>query len=125
MRTIGVLMLALPTLTAYQPPAAGAVPQSPRPIDPQRLEFLWADLASTDPIQALAALLAMADKPEPAVQWLETHLRPVRGDQPQINRWIADLDSPHFTARARASEELERVVDIAAPQLRKALQEKP
>src|SRR5271166_4126705 len=106
MRTIGVLMLALPTLTAYQPPAVGAVPQAPRTIDPQRLENLWADLASTDPIQALAALLAMADKPEPAVQLLKTRLKPVRGDQAQISRWIADLDSPHFTARARASDEL-------------------
>jgi hypothetical protein len=127
MRPISVSMLAatLLGLTAHLSAALGAVPRPPRAVDPLRLEGWWADLTSTDPIQALAALRALAGQPESAVHLLKNRLKPVRADRARIDRWIADLDSPHFAARIRASEELELVVDLAAPQLRKALENQP
>src|SRR5262249_24167151 len=105
--------------------AAGEAPRAREAAGPQRLEGLWAELASTDPSQALAALLALAEEPEASVNLLKTRLKPIRASRALIDQWIADLSSPQFGARTRASAELERVVDIAAPQMRKALEDGP
>jgi hypothetical protein len=119
-------MLAVMLLGLTRSLAADAAPPSSADAETQqRLEGCWAELAGSDPIQALAALLTMADEPEAAVKLVAARVKPVRANPKQIDLWIADLDSPHFAARTRASAELEWIVDFAQPQLRKALENQP
>src|SRR5207249_520396 len=46
-------------------------------------------------------------------------------DADQLTRLIADLDSPRFTARAKAVADLERLGELAEPDLRRALARQP
>ena len=46
-------------------------------------------------------------------------------DPSRIEEWIADLDSPYFTGRDRATRELQRHVEDAEPALRRVLATNP
>jgi HEAT repeat protein len=60
------------------------------------------------------------------VPLLQERLRPiVRPNPDQVARLISDLDSATFAVREKAADELEKMEELAAPHLRKALASEP
>jgi RNA polymerase sigma factor (sigma-70 family) len=101
-------------------------PKAPdRPADklrPEQLESLWSDLRAADAVKAYRAVCALAATPEQGVGFLKRRLEPVAAaDSRQVARLLADLDGADFAARERATRELEKLGERAAPQLRVAL----
>ncbi len=98
---------------------------SSRAVRPAVMESLWTDLAGSDGVRAYRAVWTMAAGRQ-AVPFLAQRLRPVLPvAQERLTRLIADLDSDRFETRRRASKELEAMVELAEPALRKALAGKP
>jgi hypothetical protein len=86
---------------------------------------LWIDLGSADGRRAGRAVWALVAAPQVAVPLMEQRLRPVRpvADE-QVRKWIADLESERFAVRNRATEELEKLRELAEPALRAAKEER-
>jgi hypothetical protein len=88
----------------------------------QGLEKLWADLGSSDPVTAERVMVQLAAKPAQTVPFLREHVRPVSAPDPcRVAQWLSDLDSDAFATRERATEELEKLSEVAEPALNKAL----
>jgi WD40 repeat protein len=85
------------------------------------LEALWQDLERPDAVRGQEAVRRMIADPGGAVAFLGQMLRP--GEEPlrHVAQFIADLDSPRFPVRSRATRELERLGRLAVPALRRAL----
>ncbi len=95
-------------------------------IAAKELEGLWNDLAGADPVSAFRAMAALAAVPGQAVPFVRDRLQqPPAVDIARVNRLIAELDHDEFSVRQKASAELEKVVHLAAPLLRKALEAGP
>jgi hypothetical protein len=85
----------------------------------------WADLAA-DPVKALAARWALAETPEQSLPLLKERLAPARETEPaRLRRLLADLDSPTFEVREKATQILEDSIEVDAPALRRALEQSP
>src|SRR5262249_31443937 len=88
---------------------------------PEEIERLWTELGTEDSIPAFRSMWKMAAAPRPSVSFLAEHLQP---DKPvkdaRLKRLIAELDNEEFTIRARATEELEELGELAETALRKA-----
>src|SRR5205085_1660922 len=83
-------------------------------------------LAAKDAARAFRGLHRLAAAPEQAVALLKERLRPMKAaDAEAVRRWIADLASEKFVVRQKASQELEKLADLAASALRKALADCP
>lgn len=92
---------------------------------PRELKKRWIDLAGVGP-QAVQALWDLVASPEQAVPLLRQRVKPAESaDAQRVERLIRDLDSDDFQTRAKATEELEKIVNGAEPMLRKKLAEKP
>jgi hypothetical protein len=82
----------------------------------------WDDLASPDAVRAYRAIWALAGAPKETVPLLKAHLRPIpKVEAGKIARWIEALDDNRFVERDGATRELEKLADLAVPDLRKAL----
>jgi hypothetical protein len=85
------------------------VPPAPVPTDPKadarKLESLWADLLSTDPIVHARAVFALIDHPK-ATDFLTAKLPPVKASADQLKTWLTDLNSDDENVRTAAFEEL-------------------
>jgi RNA polymerase sigma factor (sigma-70 family) len=93
---------------------------------PASLEAEWTDLTGDDAVKVHKAVWALAADPKRALPLLRTVLKPVAaGDEKRIARLIKDLDDDEFETREKASAELARVGEPAAPALRKALEGTP
>jgi WD40 repeat protein len=91
-----------------------------------RLKELWEALNGSDAEKAARAALALAARPEEAVELLKKELAAVpRTDPARVERLVADLDSDEFAAREAAERELRRLGPAAQPALRKALEAGP
>jgi hypothetical protein len=100
------------------------VPESHRPT--KQWQGLWDRLAGKDAADARLALWEMVRVPGKSVESLRSRLRPVATvSQERIRKLIDDLDSDRFTERQRASQDLERLGEVATPLLRKALEGRP
>jgi WD40 repeat protein len=98
----------------------------PDPIQgPKALEELWADLASEDAVAANRAIATLAASPDQAVPFLRERLKDVRAVLRDIPQRVAELGSDRFAPREKASAELERVLELAEPALRRALADQP
>lgn len=87
---------------------------------------LWDDLANEDANHAYRAIWTLVDHPQQAARFLRERLHPVPAvDLNRLDRLIADLDSDRFPIRRRATEELEKLAELAETSLRKALDKKP
>jgi RNA polymerase sigma factor (sigma-70 family) len=85
---------------------------------------VWADLA--DGAKAGPALGGLIAEPAETVAFLKGRLAPVAPCDPRrVERLIAELDSDDFAIRERATEELKKLREPAAPALRKALAGRP
>ncbi len=90
------------------------------------LETLWADLSSEDAPKAYRAMGELISKPQGSVALLKQQLKPVAPIEAKwMEQLIADLDNDEFSARKNASEQLQRLGELAEQQLRKALDGKP
>jgi WD40 repeat protein len=90
------------------------------------VETLWADLVGDDAGKASRSILTLAAAPKQAVPLLREHLKPAPApDHKKIDQWISDMDSTNFARRTKASEELEKLGDLALPALRKVLDTAP
>ncbi len=87
------------------------------------LARLWDDLSDRDAAKAYQALLSLTSAGTPAVGFIGEKLKPLPAVEPaKIVTWIAELDSPQFTVRERATNALLQVADQAEAALRKALE---
>lgn len=92
----------------------------------RELESLWADLADPGGARAHLAIAQLATAPQQVVPLVQQHVKPIPAIEPQrLARLMVDLDSNHFPARQRASEELERLGELAGPALEQLLKAKP
>jgi RNA polymerase sigma factor (sigma-70 family) len=98
---------------------------APLELSSEKIAALWIDLASDDASKGFAAVWKLASCPS-VVPYLRTRVQPTEGaSRDQLTRWIADLDSPVFGERAKASRELEGQGELAEPLLRKTLAADP
>jgi WD40 repeat protein len=99
---------------------------SPLAAPPEPLETLWAALGGDDAAAAESAAWALVDRPGPATALLAERLRSAALATPsRIAALIADLDSPRFADRERASGDLGRLGTKARPALKAALCGRP
>jgi hypothetical protein len=95
----------------------------------QDLEAGWADLAAEDGAKAYQALVLLVAAPAQSVPFLAGHLRPVPPGTTRQRQHVEDLitalDSDDFSARDKASQELESLHEEAEPILRQRLQGQP
>lgn len=97
-------------------------------LSAQQQQALWDDLAAKDAANAYRAMCRLiAGKQTPAL--LGTHFRPIAPlddrQRQRLRQWIADLDSPQFETREKATKELTQMGDLAEPALRAVLAGKP
>jgi WD40 repeat protein len=86
------------------------------------LEALWTDLAGPDGVKAYQGMQKLRAAPGQVVALLRERLRPaVAVDAEKIRQLVADLGSKRFAQRQRASADLEKLGELAAPELTKAL----
>lgn len=92
----------------------------------EKLDELWANLASADAAVAYKAIGRLSKAPAQAVPFLAKRLQPISvKDWRQIQQWIADLDDDRFAVRAKGSQELEKIGGLAEPRLSQALAKQP
>jgi WD40 repeat protein len=102
--------------------------KEPRPgeLKAAEVEALWGDLAGADAGKAFRAVQRLALSPGQVVPLLRARLRPAEAANPRdVRQWIADLDSPRFQLRQRATRSLEKLGDLAMPVLTKVLTSAP
>jgi hypothetical protein len=94
-------------------------------LAPEQLHSLWQDLAGQDAARAQAAMWRLSAGRQ-TVRWLGDHLEPVSTVAvTRLAHLVAELDSTAFAAREKATSELEKLAELAAPALRKALATSP
>jgi hypothetical protein len=100
--------------------------RGPQPLTPERLDALWAALASADAARAYQALWNLTAFPRQTVPWLRERLTPVPAvDAQHVARLIADLDSDRFAVRGKSAQDLERLGELVEPALRQVLAGNP
>jgi hypothetical protein len=100
-------------------------PTRDTPMAANDLEAMWGDLAKPDAAAAFAATRKLLTDRGQAVEVMKDRLRPVpKVERGRIEKLVADL-AGGFSARRKAAEELERLGELAVPELRKALAGNP
>ena len=98
----------------------------PSSLSPQQAEALWADLAGADTAKAYQSIWTLMTAPDATVALMQKRLRPIPAVNSQhIDDLIAALDDHHYAARRNASQELERLGELAEPALRRILASGP
>jgi hypothetical protein len=88
---------------------------------PEEIERLWMELGSEDGIRAYRAMWMMVAASRPAVSFLAERLQSEKSvEDARIKQLIAELDNEQFKTRARATQELEELGELAETVLRKA-----
>jgi WD40 repeat protein len=91
-------------------------------LTPADLDALWRDLAG-DAAKAHAALWKFVAAPEQALPYLRERLPvAVAPEAKRMAKLLAELNDDDFTTREKASEELERLLEFAAPELEKLVE---
>jgi WD40 repeat protein len=100
----------------------GTMGKSIAKLDEKELDGLWNDLASENAATANEAIGKMAARPLESARYLRQRM-PVLSDADlkRIEPLIVDLDSNQFRVRERATRELEKIGQAAAPGLTDAL----
>jgi WD40 repeat protein len=115
------------TAVVWSLPYRAGDSSGPRRAD--ELAPLWEALGEAETAKAYSGLGALAAAPDLVVPFLRERLRPVPPLDPkaraQMARWVAELDSDDFDTREKAAASLERLEELAAPALKKALEGEP
>jgi WD40 repeat protein len=89
-------------------------------------ETCWTALLTIDGEKAYDAILKLAGSPRLAVPYLAERIKPATpADPSKLKKLIGELDSDDFTERANATEELEKLGELAVPALQKVLTGQP
>jgi hypothetical protein len=97
----------------------------PQALPPGGAAALWEPLAGKGAV-AYRAGWALADHPAEAIAFLQVQLKPAptaAANGPQVERWLADLDSDKFAVREAAAKGLAQLGAAIEPRLRKVLEE--
>jgi len=95
-------------------------------LDDKQVQAIWDDLKGTDARKADRGIKALAAAPEQTVPFLRKHLKPIEAvDAERVEQLIADLESKDFTVRQAATDELEKIGELAMPALKKVLDGQP
>ncbi len=87
---------------------------------------LWTDLAGSDAAKGYRAIWRLTAASKQTVPFFKQHIHPVQPADPQrLASLLGDLDSEQFAVRDKASQELEKLGDLAESALRKALDKLP
>jgi hypothetical protein len=109
------------------PPLAKDRPE--QELTARRLDALWADLGSSDPVRTYFARWTLAASSRQTVPYIKERVRPVAPpaaeQQRQVDRLIAELDNDEFEVREKATVELGKLGESVVPALRQALKDKP
>src|SRR5262249_23758483 len=107
--------------------ATGLRRRKPADLTQGELDRLWGDLAAADAAKGYRAFWSLAASPRQAVPFLREKLAGgVAGaNAPQLARWVRDLDDDDFEVRERATQELGKCIESAAPLLERALDGTP
>jgi WD40 repeat protein len=98
----------------------------PTDLEPQKLEAYWKDLSADAAGRGYQAVVALSRSPKQLLPLVRERVRPAAGiEQRQLNQLLADLDSKHFLVRQRATDELEKLGDLAEVPVKRALEGKP
>jgi len=82
------------------------------PLDPKKLESLWADLLHDDAAVAYVAVCALIQAPEQAVPYLKKQLQsvtPLSADR--LKELLTELDSDRFLVRKNAMAQLQEALE--------------
>jgi len=106
------------------------VPQKQQPIrrelTDKQVETLWDDLALLDGAKGNNAVQGLVAGPEQTIAFLKGRLRPVAPvDRKRLEALLADLGSQQFAVRQKATEELEKIGELAETALRNVLAGQP
>jgi hypothetical protein len=94
-------------------------------LPPGQAEALWNDLAG-DGKKSYVAVRTLGAAPKQAVPMLAGHLKPVLApDAKKLAEMIADLDAAEFAKRQQATEDLEKLGELAVGPLRQVLAGQP
>ncbi len=115
------------TILAWDAAALGkASPHSTRRLTESELDTLWKQLASLQGSEAADAIARLEAAPQQATAMLRERLHLVAvPDGRRLARLVAGLGADDFEIRQRATTELEKLAELAAPALRKRLAESP
>ncbi len=92
------------------------------PLTGNKLDALWADLASDDAATAQRAAGTLFRAGPQATTFLHSRMRPLpAADKPSCRARLAELDNDDFAVRERAMTELAALERTAAPLLQEAL----
>jgi WD40 repeat protein len=87
---------------------------------------VWTDLASPDGVKAYQGMQKLRTAPGQVVPMLRERLRPaVPIEAAKVRELVADLGSKRFTLRQRASTALEKLGELAVPELTRTLRSGP
>ncbi len=118
--SIAVALLAF----LVQPLTASALP---KPLSADQLAAAWKSLGNSDDEgakQARNEMSALVERPEQAVTFLKSKIRPVPpGDRAALQKCIDDLECQAFKEREAATRKLEELGILAAPAIARALRE--
>jgi hypothetical protein len=107
---------------------AGVAARQPPPgqVSETALAAAWTDLGSKDAKAAYRAIQLLMDTPAQSLPLLRKQLQPAApANDPQIDRWVTQLDSGRFTEREQAARELECQGESALAALRRFLAGNP
>ena len=94
-------------------------------LQPKEIEVLWADLVGGDARKAFSSVLTLAASKRTSA-FLGERLKPAAPVDPKLlDALIADLDSAKFPVRKKATDELEKLGDLAMPALQKVVNSQP
>jgi hypothetical protein len=95
-------------------------------LQSDRVDALWNELASDDGKKINDAVSGLSAAPKQTVPMLQGRVKPVVAPDPKrVAQLIADLDSNSFPVRQKASDELEKLGELAGEALKKVLAKNP
>jgi RNA polymerase sigma factor (sigma-70 family) len=104
----------------------GAAPGWGRRPSDQELSAHWAELAGDDAAGAFRAIQELAASPAEAVPYLAKRLHPVPvADAQRVDQLLADLGSPQFAVRQKATKGLDDLGEAAMGAYQRALDARP
>jgi WD40 repeat protein len=113
------------TILVWDAAAATPPSQAPRVVPKKELEQAWTDLGG-DASVAWPAMGLLTEAAPQTLALFQERLRPaVDAPAKRLRQLLSDLDSTDFNVRDAASRELEKLGELAAPKLRRALEDKP
>lgn len=95
-------------------------------LSAKALQALGEELASADAAAAYRAIKKLVAGSKDSVPFIQELFRPVSPvDARTVSRLVADLDSDRFPTREQATEQLEKLAELAEPELRRGLRDTP